>query len=223
MNKATPALIFSLAYLAAALTSALLMKNTEFIFYLAAAPFLIVSVAYFHVMIGFPVSLLWCLSILGLLHSTGGLIPMPEDAPVKGKALLYNLWLVEGVLKYDQAVHAYGNALATWISWHLLRYSISQAMKREVREIPIRPVFMLVCFLAGLGIGAFNELAEFSTTHFVEDHNVGDYENTGWDLVFNALGGGIAVALLWLRRQDRLRTKPLPRERDFTAGLKLPV
>jgi hypothetical protein len=223
MKSATLVLIFSLGYLAAGLVSAVWTRNLEFVFYLAAAPFLIAAVAYFHVKIGFPVSLLWCLSVLGLLHSVGGLVPLPEDAPVQGKPLLYNLWLVKDILKYDQAVHAYGNGLATWVSWHLLRYSISQAMNREVCEIPVKPVFMLVCFLAGLGIGAFNEVAEFWTTYLVEDNNVGDYQNTGWDLVFNTIGGALAVALIWFRRQSRLRTKPLEPKRSFMEGMKLPV
>ena len=45
-------------------------------------------------------------------------------------------------------------------------------------------------WLAGMGVGAFNEVVEFFTTLVLEDTNVGGYQNTGRDLVANHARGG---------------------------------
>src|SRR5258708_39725516 len=50
-------------------------------------------------------------------------------------------------------------------------------------------VAMLVCW----GVGASNELFEFLSALRFPDAYVGGLENTGWDLAFNALGGGLAA------------------------------
>jgi hypothetical protein len=194
-------LALTLVYLATALISSFVFDNKEFLFYVAAAPFLMAAVSLAHRRVDFPIELLWALSFLGLFHILGGFVPLPESVPAQGPQLLYNLWLIEGGLKFDQVVHAYGNGVATWLCWHLLRYSMSHVLKCEVYDIPAKPVFLVVCFLAGLGIGAFNEMGEFGTTRMVEKNNVGGYENTGWDLVANTVGGLIAVILIWFKRR----------------------
>jgi hypothetical protein len=51
-----------------------------------------------------------------------------------------------------------------------------------------------------MGLGATNEVIEFIATRLM-DTNVGGYENTGWDLVANAVGAGLAVVLI--RRANR--------------------
>lgn len=199
--------IFTGVYLTAAWAAAVKMGSGEFMLYLAAAPFLVAGIAFLHVKITLPVSMLWGLSALGLLHCLGGLVTLPANFPTEGKPYLYNLWIVSGKLKYDQAVHIYGNALATWLCWNLLRYTVAIVVKRDLKDIPARGVFLVLCFLAGVGVGALNELLEFGATRTVPgDTNVGGYVNTGWDLVANTLGGAITVFLIWLRRRD----KPLP-------------
>jgi hypothetical protein len=45
----------------------------------------------------------------GLVHMAGGLIAVPETWPVNGEhRVLYSLWLIPDLLKYDHVVHAYG-------------------------------------------------------------------------------------------------------------------
>ena len=56
---------------------------------------------------------------------------------------------------------------------------------------------------AGMGVGAMNELGEFGITHLVRQTAIGGYQNTGWDLVFDAIG--CTVAALWVYRTDRAR------------------
>ena len=51
-----------------------------------------------------------------------------------------------------------------------------------------------------MGLGATNEIIEFSAVLMVPDTNVGGYINTALDLCFNALGAVIAVVVIGLRR-----------------------
>jgi hypothetical protein len=207
LSRSWPVVVFTAFYLAIATVVALRTDSKEFLLYFAGAPFLIWAIALVHKRVQLPVTMLWGMSLLGLFHTFGGLVMLPESAPTEGKPLLYNLWLVQDKLKYDNVVHIYGNALATWFCWNLLRYTISVVVKRDIREIPARPIFLLICFLAGVGVGALNELMEFGATQTVPgDTNVGGYVNTGWDFVCNTVGGLITIFILWLKR----RGKPLP-------------
>ncbi len=194
-------------YLLAAGAYAVATGSKEFLLYLAVSPFIVGGVVFLHRKLDLPVSLLWALSFLGLVHCVGGLVMVPESWPTDGKKWLYNWWLIPDKLKFDQVVHTYGNAIATWLCWHLLRYSIALVVKREIKDIPARPVFLLICFLAGIGVGALNELLEFGASQTVPgDTNVGGYVNTGWDLVCNTVGGVLTCLVIWLKRKD----KPLP-------------
>jgi hypothetical protein len=84
--------------------------------------------------------------------------------------------------------------LVTWILWQLLRRSWA------ARNIELQPTLglMVLCATAGMGFGALNEVVEFFATLTVPETNVGGYENTGWDLVANAVGCILAAASIWL-------------------------
>jgi hypothetical protein len=58
------------------------------------------------------------------------------------------------------------------------------------------PGILMLCVAAGLGFGAFNEMVEFIATRLLPQTNIGDYENTGWDLVANFVGALVAAALI---------------------------
>ena len=132
--------------------------------------------------------MLWGVSLLGAVHMAGGLVRPPAGWPVDGRRVLYNLWVVPGWLKYDQAVHCYGSAMATWACWQGLRTGTGLG----------RPTAgpVALCALGGIGLGAINEVAEFLTTRVVSETNVGGYENTGWDLVANLAGAAAAGVLI---------------------------
>lgn len=51
-----------------------------------------------------------------------------------------------------------------------------------------------------MGFGALNEVVEFCATLLVPDTNVGDYANTGWDLVSNFAGTLLAAGAIRLAR-----------------------
>ena len=160
--------------------------NKEFVFYLMVLVIMAGLILLVHRRVEFPLSLLWGLSIWGLLHMMGGMIVLPGKSEV-----LYNYWLVPKLLRYDQLIHAYGFGIATWACWRCL-----SVIQPDVRPTPGA---LILVMLAGLGLGAFNETVEFFAVLILPETNVGDYTNTGWDLVFNLIGALIAIAAIRLR------------------------
>ena len=63
-----------------------------------------------------------------------------------------------------------------------------------------RVVAVLVVFI-GMGIGALNEIVEFLAVLAFPDTNVGGYDNTMWDIVFNTFGAIIAVTWVTVKRK----------------------
>jgi len=186
---------FTGLYLVAAAAFALLSGNGEFVFYIVIMLVLCGAVGLVHWRVRLPVPLLWGLSVWGLLHMGGGLIPIPESMAVDGpNRVLYSLWIVEDYLKYDQAVHAYGFGVATWVCWFGIRRAF------EARAGGGRPGFgmLFMAGLGGMGLGALNEVVEFAATRMLESTNVGGYVNTGWDLVSNMVGCILACVAISL-------------------------
>ena len=191
-----PVAAFTLLYLAAATAGALAGGNLEFLFYIAVMFVLLALVWTVHRRVTLSSGALWALSLWGLAHMLGGLVPVPVSWPVNNESyVLYSLWLIPGHLKYDQVVHAYGFGVTTWVCWQGLRTILSGATGS------VRPTLglMVLCAAAGLGFGALNEVIEFAATLLVPETNVGGYFNTGWDLVANTVGATVAVCLIWLR------------------------
>jgi uncharacterized membrane protein YjdF len=190
-------MLFTLAYLVAAIAAAATRGNTEFLFYIGTMMVLMVIVAVVHRRIGFTPAVLWGLSIWGLLHMAGGLVPVPASWPINGNVrVLYSWWIVPDRLKYDQVVHAYGFGVTTFVCWQGL-----QSILRDAAPGGVRPTFgmLTLCVAAAVGFGAINEVIEFAATLLVEETNVGDYTNTGWDLVANTVGAVIAALMIGLR------------------------
>ena len=187
---------FALAYTLASVPVALAAGNNEFLFYIVVMVVLGAAVALVHVRVRLTDATLWALSAWGLLHMAGGLVPLPAGWPANTDTrVLYNLWLIPDLLKYDQVVHAYGFAVTTWVCWQGLRAATRDA---------VRPTFgvLVLCAAAGVGFGAMNEVVEFIATRVFPKTNVGGYENTGWDLVANAVGAAGAAVLIRLTCRD---------------------
>src|SRR5690242_17276082 len=107
-----PVLAFTLTYMAVATVASLRGHSGEFLLYVVVMAVLLAVVAVVHLRIGLPTAALWGLSLWGLAHMVGGLMPVPTSWPIGGQThVLYNLWLVSGWLKYDQLVHVYGFGL----------------------------------------------------------------------------------------------------------------
>jgi hypothetical protein len=185
--------ITTMAYVLAASVFAIVNSNREFVFYIVVMVTLMAFVYGMHLRVGISAGLLWCLSTWGLMHMAGGLLRVPHSWPTANGAVLYNLWLIPGLLKYDQLVHAFGFGITTWLCWQGLRAAIDR--DSEVRPQPTFGL-MLLCAAGGMGFGAFNEVVEFIATLTIPDTTVGGYANTGWDLVANLVGCAGAAALI---------------------------
>ena len=109
-----------------------------------------------------------------------------------GDDVLYGLQLIPVVLRYDQLVHAFGFGTATLVCHHLLKPYLREGIDRW-RTLSILIVLM------GSGLGAVNEIIEFAAVKTLPETHVGGYDNTLWDLIFNLIGGVLAVA--WLARR----------------------
>lgn len=210
---------FTGVYMLASIIGAFASGNAEFIFYIAVMLALIGFVAFVHKRVTFSAGLLWCLSVWGLLHMAGGLVPVPASWPIDGDIrVLYSWWIVPGpdgntpgdgtggYLKYDQITHAFGFGTTTWACWQ----AFLGAMRGRTGDAPIRPTLGLMTLMvcAGVGFGALNEVVEFIATRLAET-NVGGYVNTGLDLIFNTIGATAAATAIYAR--DRLSRGRAPR------------
>jgi len=207
--------IFTGAYLAAAAVTAWVKQSAEFAFYLAVMLVLVWALTSIHRRAHFTLGLLWCLSLWGAMHMAGGLVPVPEAWPINGDSrVLYSWWMlpftfghdgtVDYGIKYDNVTHAYGFGITAWACWQGLCTTLrgERAAGPELTQ-PIRPTFgrLTLCFTGAMGFGALNEVVEFVATT-LGPTNVGGYINTSYDLISNAVGSLIAVAVIrvWHRR-----------------------
>lgn len=165
--------------------------NFEFVIYIVTMLALILLVGLSLRKADYPPLMLWALSIWGLAHMAGGGLPV-------GDSVLYNFKLLPIVeteqyfiLKYDQLVHAFGFGVTAWVLHHLLT--------RHFPETRGTATALVYPALAAMGLGAVNEIIEFSAVLAVPDTNVGGYYNTALDLCFNAAGAVVAMIIINLR------------------------
>jgi len=197
-----PVVLAAMLYIPPAIYFSWNLQNNEFILYAAVLVVLGGVLLFLHRQVHLHTAALWGLCLWGLAHLCGGLLPVPHDWPVNpGEPhVLYNWWIYRPWLKYDQLIHACGFGLTTWICWQSLQRIFFN------RGTQITPTFglLVLCMAAGMGFGALNEVLEFLATRLMPQTNVGGYENTGWDLVFNLLGSVMAAILIALFSPRRL-------------------
>ena len=116
----------------------------------------------------------------------GGIIP------IEGEKVLYNLWLVDRAVKFDNLVHFVGFGVGTIACWEALRPNLAS-------RIAVGKGLAVIIAFAGMGVGGINEVMEFFFGQLFKESNVGGYVNTSWDLVFNTLGCSLAASLIYLR------------------------
>lgn len=161
--------------------------NSEFIVYVVTMVCLVAMIGLSLRKAAYPGAMLWALSIWGFGHMAGGGVPV-------GGSVLYNLVLVPiieteayVILKYDQAIHAYGFAVTAWLLRHLLlRHYPQMAGSATALVYPV---------IGAMGLGSLNEMIEFTAVLMVPETNVGGYYNTALDLVFNAVGAVAAMVM----------------------------
>ncbi len=190
---------FTLAYLLLALAVALWSANWEFLLYIAVMVPIIAAVITAHLRVNLSIGVLSGLSLWGLVHMAGGLVPVPDSWPIEGKIrVLYSWWLVPEYLKYDHLVHAFGFGVTAWLCWEALRAIVASSAGRPSPTVRPTLGMLVLSAAAGLGFGGLNEIVEFVATILVPETNVGGYFNTGWDLVSNLVGVVTAAAVIKL-------------------------
>lgn len=181
------AVLFAGTYTLLAGAFALTLGNVEFVFYVAVLVVLGAALAYAHRRVGFHPACIWALAVWGLMHMAGGLYEVEPDL------VLYSWRPVASLPRYDQVVHAYGFGVATWVVW--------QALARRLADPTPTAGMLFVALCGGMGLGALNEVVEFTAVLLIPETNVGGYLNTGWDLVSNLTGSLLAVlAIRWKAR-----------------------
>ncbi len=138
-----------------------------------------------HVRVGLSTPTIWGLVVFALGHLAGGMVPV-------GDGVLYQLWLIDGVLRYDNLQHAVGFGFVGRAIWETLEHRLTP----PERERPGIALWIVV--LAAAAAGAVNEIVEYLLTLVLPEHQVGGYDNTARDLIANLLGG-LAVGW-WTRR-----------------------
>ena len=130
-----PVAAFTFGYLVIALVAGLRSGNSEFLFYIAVMLVLVGVVWTVNRSIEISTGALWALSLWGLAHMAGGLLPVPESWPINGEIrVLYSWWIIPDRLKYDQVVHTYGFAVTTFVCCRR-----SRCRSAETRASPPRP------------------------------------------------------------------------------------
>ena len=105
-----------------------------------------------------------------------------------------------GIFRFDQLVHIIGFGVATLLMHHLLKPLLRPEVKRWT-------ALSIVVVMAGLGVGALNEIVEFLAVVAVPETGVGGYTNTALDLVSDLIGA--LLALIYIRVVEaRMPEKP---------------
>lgn len=165
-------------------------QNYEFIIYIGVIVFFLALILATNRKVEYPNGVLWGLTLWALLHMAGGSFSF-------GGTRLYEIVLLPlsetyPVLRYDQFVHIVGFAVATLVMYHLLR-PLLKAERRRWTALSI------VVVMAGLGVGALNEIVEFLATVLLPETGVGGYVNTSLDLVADLLGAVLGLVVIRIR------------------------
>lgn len=154
-----------------------------------------IAVAVLHHRVRLSPLTIWGLLLFGVGHLAGGMVTV-------GDGLLYQHWLVDGVVRYDNLQHAIGFGFVGRATWEAL----GRRLAPVVDDRPVVAWWLVV--LGASAFGAVNEIVEYVLTLTLESTSVGGYDNTARDLVANLVGG---ILLGWVTGRQ-------VRRRDVTGG-----
>jgi putative membrane protein len=129
------------------------------------------------------------LAVAAIMTLAGGLINVGQNVLYNLSVGPYSRALGTHFLQYDHLAHAYVSFVVAFACWVML--AAPHAAGGHRRELVILSVG------TALGLGAVNEVVEFTATLAHHGAHAGGYWNTGWDLVCNLIGAttaGIVIA-----------------------------
>ncbi len=164
-------------------------KNYEFLIYVGVIVVLLIIIVLTNKKVNYSNGVLWGLTLWALMHMSGG------GVYIKG-VRLYEIILIPlseaySIFRYDQLVHIIGFGVATVLMYELLKPKLKPNCNWAAVSI--------VIIMAGLGVGALNELLEFIATVLVPETGVGGYVNTSLDLVADLIGAVLALVIIRLK------------------------
>ncbi len=164
--------------------------NTEFIIYVGVIVFFTAVVWLSMKKVSYTDATLVGLTVWAGMHFAGGGIPV-------GDGRLYDVMLVPmsekvPIFRYDQLVHVWGFFASTLVMYCLVVAAFGERIKSSVS-------LAIVVVMAGLGVGAFNEIVEFLVTLAVPSTGVGGYMNTALDLCADLIGAMLGWAYIRVR------------------------
>jgi len=170
----------------------LIKGNYEFLFYLFVVIILMFIIYKSNKTVKYPMYVLWNLYVWALLHLAGG------NLSVAGSRLYdFIIFNIVGepynILKYDQAVHTYGFFVATLAIYYVLKPLLKPKHNHWT-------ALAIVVVMAGLGLGALNEIIEFMATVITPSTGVGGYINNALDLVTDLIGA--VIAWIYLKSKE---------------------
>ena len=168
----------------------LLRKNYEFIIYVGVIIVCLALIAATLFKARYSFATLIGLTVWSAMHLSGGTFHI-------NGTLLYEIILIPlsqkyPILRYDQLVHTWGFAIATLTMFDVLRPLLKENLKGYI-------ALSIVVIMAGLGVGAFNEIVEALVAVMVPESGVGDYVNTALDLIADLVGSILAMLFIKLR------------------------
>jgi putative membrane protein len=132
----------------------------------------------------------WGFAIWMFLHVAGGSIKY-HGVRLYDTVFINLVGNPYNILRYDQVIHSFCYFVLT-----LFIYSIVLSAAPKANKYLIA----FIAFIGGMGISALNEIIELGTVAFLGSMGVGDYFNNALDLVFNAIGGFIAIFFMHKRK-----------------------
>ena len=164
-----------------------LQLNYEFIIYIGVISFFLFLVGITIKKVDYTLSSLIGLTTWSALHLAGGFFMI-------GDVRLYDyipfpLSETYPILRYDQIVHIWGFGAATLVSFSMLLKTLKFPI---THHIPLG----IVLVMAGLGIGALNEIMEFGVSISVPESQIGGYMNTSLDLCADLIGAILGLILI---------------------------
>jgi hypothetical protein len=183
-------LILNITILTAFGTAFLLKRNFEFVIYVGVIIVCLALIVLTFFRVCYSAATLVGLTAWSMLHLAGG------GVYING-VRLYEIILIPlstkyPILRYDQFVHTFGFAAATLTMFDLLRPLIKENLQHFV-------ALSIVVIMAGLGVGAFNEIVEVLVSAVIPSSGVGGYLNTALDLIADLVGSLLAMAYIKLR------------------------